>query len=52
MRRGLPLHRNRALFEKLSDEGSPHALSAGCRPAAHRSHFPARASAEEVNAAI
>jgi hypothetical protein len=21
MRRGLPLHRNRALFEKLSDEG-------------------------------
>jgi DNA-3-methyladenine glycosylase I len=29
---GVPLHRNRALFEKLSDKGSPHALSAGRRP--------------------
>ena len=47
----MPLHRDRALVEKLSRRGSPSCSFRGASPGpAHRSHFPPGPPAEEVNA--
>jgi len=52
MRRGVPLHRSRALFEKLSDEGPLMPFPRGVARASPPLSLSRRASAEEVNAAI